>query len=67
MCVETERLWEKGAGGKVRTVRLQVILSKVKHSDNRYYVSNKPLEVAVYSDITTAWCRYSRRNNHFLP
>lgn len=45
---------EKRARGKVRTVRLQVIVSKVKHSDNRYYVSDMPLEVAVYSDFTTA-------------
>lgn len=53
-CVEKDRLWEKGAREKVRTVLLQVMLSKVKHSDNRYYVSNKPLKVAVDSDITTA-------------
>lgn len=39
---------------KVRIVRLQVIVSKVKHSHNRYYVSSVPLEVAVYSDFTTA-------------
>lgn len=55
----TERQWEKRARGKVRTVRLQVILFKVKHSDNRYYVSNKPLEVAVYSGMTTARCCYA--------
>lgn len=28
--------------------------SKLKHSNNRYYVSNKTVEIAVYGDITTA-------------
>lgn len=53
-----DRILERRGRGereeKVRIVWLQVIVSKVKHSHNRYYVSSVPLEVAVYSDFTTA-------------
>lgn len=51
---------ERGESGRKSaheaTPRDFFFFPKVKHSDNRYYVSNKPVEVSVYSEITTARC-----------